>query len=45
MRPEIVPFRLTPHMVDGMGVTGYEGVYRRVMEITLRVGITTTTEK
>ena len=24
--PEVVPFRLTPHFVDGMGVTGYEGV-------------------
>jgi len=36
-RPELVPFRLTPNMVDGMGVTGYEGPYRRVMEVTLAV--------
>ncbi len=36
-RPEIVPFRLTPNMVDGMGVSGYEGVFRRVMEVTMKV--------
>jgi serine/threonine-protein kinase ATR len=36
-RPEIVPFRLTPNMVDGMGLTGYEGVYRRVMEVSMTV--------
>ena len=35
--PEVVPFRLTPHFVDGMGVTGYEGVYRASCEITLKV--------
>jgi serine/threonine-protein kinase ATR len=35
--PERVPFRLTPHMVDALGVTGYEGVFRRVCEITLEV--------
>jgi phosphatidylinositol kinase/protein kinase (PI-3 family) len=23
--PEKVPFRLTPQMVDGLGVAGYEG--------------------
>ena len=34
--PEVVPFRLTPHFVDGMGVTGYEGVYRASCEITLK---------
>jgi serine/threonine-protein kinase ATR len=33
--PEIVPFRLTPNMVDAMGLTGYEGVFRRTMEVTL----------
>lgn len=33
--PEIVPFRLTPNMVDAMGVTGVEGVYRRTMEVCL----------
>ena len=36
-RPELVPFRLTPNMVDGMGVCGYEGPYRRVMEVTMGV--------
>lgn len=36
-RPELVPFRLTPNMVDAMGVTGYEGSFRRVMEVTLTV--------
>ena len=35
--PECVPFRLTPHMVDALGVTKYEGVFRRVCEITLGV--------
>lgn len=36
-RPEIVPFRLTPYMVDGMGLCGFEGVYRRVMETCMSV--------
>lgn len=27
--PETVPFRLTRDIVDGMGVTGTEGVFRR----------------
>lgn len=36
-RPEIVPFRLTPYMVDGMGLCGFEGVYRRVMETSISV--------
>lgn len=36
-KPEVVPFRLTPNMVDAMGVTGYEGIFRRVMEVTLVV--------
>ncbi|BGP12911.1 hypothetical protein JCM10213v2_000828 [Rhodosporidiobolus nylandii] len=34
---EKVPFRLTHNIVDGMGVTGVEGVYRRSAEITLRI--------
>lgn len=34
-RPEIVPFRLTPNMVDAMGLTGVEGTYRGTMEVTL----------
>ena len=36
-RPEICPFRLTPNIVDAMGITGYEGVFRRVCEVALRV--------
>lgn len=36
-RPEIVPFRLTPSMVGGMGLCGFEGVYRRVMETCMSV--------
>lgn len=27
--PETIPFRLTRDIVDGMGVTGVEGVFRR----------------
>lgn len=36
-KPEKVPFRLTPNMVDAMGLSGYEGVFRKVCELTLRV--------
>ncbi|KAG8714375.1 Serine/threonine-protein kinase tel1 [Ceratobasidium sp. 395] len=35
--PETVPFRLTADMVDGLGSSGTEGVYRRCAEETLRV--------
>ncbi|XP_024081635.1 serine-protein kinase ATM-like isoform X2 [Cimex lectularius] len=35
--PETVPFRLTRDIVDGMGVTGVEGVFRRCCEETLKV--------
>ena len=35
--PETVPFRLTRDLVDGMGVTGVEGVYRRCCEKTMGV--------
>ena len=35
--PETVPFRLTRDMVDGMGLTGVEGVYRRCCEKTVEV--------
>ena len=35
--PEMVPFRLTQNMVDGLGVGGYEGTFMRVCEITLGV--------
>ncbi|KAH7278933.1 hypothetical protein KP509_38G065100 [Ceratopteris richardii] len=36
-KPELVPFRLTQNMVDGLGITGYEGIFSRVCEITLSV--------
>jgi len=35
--PEVVPFRLTQNMIDGLGVGGYEGAFERVCEITLDV--------
>lgn len=35
--PELVPFRLTRDIVDGMGATGVEGAMRRCCEATLRV--------
>nr|XP_037273743.1 serine/threonine-protein kinase ATR-like [Rhipicephalus microplus] len=35
--PEKVPFRLTHNMVDAMGPLGYEGVFRKACEVTLRI--------
>ncbi|KAL9937728.1 hypothetical protein V8E36_003273 [Tilletia maclaganii] len=35
--PEKVPFRLTQNMVDALGVTGVEGVFRRACEITMNI--------
>lgn len=35
--PERVPFRLTQNMVDGMGVLGVEGPFRRTAEVVLGV--------
>ena len=35
--PERAPFRLTRNIVDGMGVTGYEGVFRHCCECTLGI--------
>jgi len=35
--PETVPFRLTRDMVDGLGITGTEGVFRRCCEETMKV--------
>ncbi|KAI9173943.1 hypothetical protein LWI28_009144 [Acer negundo] len=35
--PERVPFRLTRDIIDGMGVTGVEGVFRRCCEKTVSV--------
>eukprot|EP00026_Physarum_polycephalum_P005034 Phypoly_transcript_05060.p1 GENE.Phypoly_transcript_05060~~Phypoly_transcript_05060.p1 ORF type:complete len:665 (+),score=115.45 Phypoly_transcript_05060:90-1997(+) len=36
-KPERVPFRLTPNLVDAMGLTGYEGTFKKVCEITLGI--------
>lgn len=33
--PEIVPFRLTQNLIDGLGVLKYEGKFRKVAELTL----------
>jgi ataxia telangiectasia mutated family protein len=33
--PELVPFRMTRDIVDGMGITKTEGVFRRCCEFTL----------
>ncbi|GAA5890089.1 hypothetical protein JCM6882_009223 [Rhodosporidiobolus microsporus] len=35
--PELVPFRLTQNLVDGFGMSGVDGVFRRCSEETLRV--------
>ena len=35
--PETVPFRLTRDLVDGMGISGVEGVFRRCCEKTIEV--------
>ncbi|KAJ3129655.1 hypothetical protein HK098_000806 [Nowakowskiella sp. JEL0407] len=35
--PEIVPFRLTRDLVDGMGITGVEGAFRNSCEETLQL--------
>jgi len=35
--PEKVPFRLTSNIIDGLGLTGYEGTFRRVSEITMKI--------
>jgi serine/threonine-protein kinase ATR len=32
-----VPFRLTHNLVDAMGVTGYEGIFRKAGEVTTRL--------
>ena len=36
-RPEIVPFRLTPNIVDALGITGCEGSFRLTMEVCMTV--------
>jgi serine/threonine-protein kinase ATR len=35
--PEVVPFRLTHNLINAMGLTKYEGVFRKTCEITLQV--------
>lgn len=35
--PETVPFRLTPDLVDGLGITGVEGIFRKSCEETFQV--------
>ncbi|TFK25977.1 atypical/PIKK/ATR protein kinase [Coprinopsis marcescibilis] len=35
--PERVPFRLTQNLVDGLGITGVEGVFRISCELTMEV--------
>ena len=35
--PELVPFRLTQNLLDGFGITGVEGVFRRSAESALAV--------
>lgn len=35
--PERVPFRLSRDIIDGMGITGVEGIFRRCCEETLSV--------
>eukprot|EP00178_Gracilaria_changii_P004116 TRINITY_DN1634_c0_g1_i1.p1 TRINITY_DN1634_c0_g1~~TRINITY_DN1634_c0_g1_i1.p1 ORF type:complete len:3556 (+),score=333.93 TRINITY_DN1634_c0_g1_i1:6127-16794(+) len=35
--PELMPFRLTRDIVDGFGIAGVEGVFRRCCETTLQV--------
>lgn len=36
-KPERVPFRLTQNLVDAMGVTGYDGVFRKAGEVTMKL--------
>lgn len=35
--PELIPFRLTPDIIHGMGPAGLEGPFRRCCEATLQV--------
>jgi serine/threonine-protein kinase ATR len=35
--PERVPFRLTHNMIDALGITGYEGLFRKTCQLTLKV--------
>ncbi len=35
--PELVPFRMTADMVDGLGVLGLEGTFKRCAQHTLDI--------
>ncbi|KAJ9077216.1 hypothetical protein DSO57_1018908 [Entomophthora muscae] len=35
--PELVPFRLTSNMIHALGVTGYEGTFRKSCEVTMKI--------
>jgi serine/threonine-protein kinase ATR len=35
--PEIVPFRLTHNMIEAMGPLGYEGIFRKTCEVSLKI--------
>ncbi|CCL98247.1 uncharacterized protein FIBRA_00241 [Fibroporia radiculosa] len=35
--PELVPFRLTQNLVDGLGVMGVEGVFRVACEVSMKL--------
>lgn len=35
--PELIPFRLTRDIVDGMGISGTDGVFRQCSQLSLRV--------
>lgn len=35
--PEVVPFRLTRDVVDGLGISGYEGTFIRASTFALAV--------
>ena len=35
--PEIVPFRMTPNIIDGCGVTGLDGNFRTIAIMTMRL--------
>ena len=35
--PERVPFRLTQNIIDGLGITGVEGVFRIACEMTMQL--------
>lgn len=35
--PETIPFRLTRDLIDGLGATGVDGIFRKNSELTLKV--------